>query len=243
MLKPYFSLVLPLYNEGPILEKSIRKIYQILQTINKPWEVIFVEDKSTDDTLKTIKRLLPNLKNSKLIQHKKNQGRGKTVRDGIISAKGDIVGFIDIDLEVSEKYIPIFIQEIEKGNDAIIGNRFYKRDFTAITRLLSSQGYKLLVHSLFKLPISDTETGYKFFKRKRILPVLKKTKNRCWFWDTEICVRAYMKSLKIKQVPVLFTRKASKHSTVRLIPDILTYLISLYNFRREISRNIANKNV
>lgn len=241
MSKPYLSLILPLYNEGATLEQSLKTTYQSLQKIKKPWEVILVEDKSTDKTLETIQRLLPGLKNTKLISHTKNQGRGKTVSDGIKAAKGTYCGFLDIDLEVSSDYIPLFIRELEKGFDIVVGKRFYEKNLKAVTRVLTSIGYKIIVHSLLNLPIDDTEAGYKFFKREKILLVLSKIQDKGWFWDTEICARAYWASLKLSQIPVLFIRRPEKKSTVRLIPDTFSYLKSIYNFRKQVPKRFTAK--
>lgn len=229
----YFSLILPIYNEGPILEENIGLIVKQLSKIKKNWEIIFVEDKSTDGSDKLLKRLLPQLKNSKTIFHSKNQGRGQAVKDGILSAKGDICGFLDIDLEVSEKYIPEFIKKIESGFDLVVAKREYQ-DGKALQRVIASKGYKLLVRSLLKLPLSDTESGYKFFNRKKILPVLKQTQDKGWFWDTEICALAVLNNLKLGDIPVLFIRKTHKQSTVRLIPDTIDYLKKILEFRRKI---------
>lgn len=234
MSKSYISLILALYNEGPTLQQSLKTIYKSLQGIKKSWEVILVEDKSTDDTLVTVKKLLPYLKNTKLINHKENQGRGKTVSDGIKAARGTYCGFLDVDLEVSSDYIPLFIKELEKGFDIAVGKRFYEKNLTAVTRILSSVGYKIIVHSLLNLPIDDTEAGYKFFRREKILPVLSKITEKGWFWDTEICARAYWAGLKISQIPVLFIRRIDKKSTVRLIPDTWDYLIKIYKFRKHV---------
>lgn len=234
MSKPYISLILALYNEGPTLKQSLQTIYKSLYKIKGSWEVILVEDKSNDDTLVKVQKLLPNLKNTKLIVHKENEGRGKTVSDGILAAKGIYCGFLDVDLEVSSDYIPLFIQELEKGFDVVVGNRFYEKNLAAITRVLSSKGYKLIVHSLLNLPIDDTETGYKFFRRGKILPVLAKVKDKGWFWDTEICARAYWTGLKISQIPVLFIRNTNKKSTVKLIPDTWDYMKNIYRFRSQV---------
>ncbi len=237
MSKPYLSLVLALYNEGPTLEHSLKSIYQSLNSTKKSWEVILVEDKSTDNTLERIQKLLPNLKNTKLITHQENQGRGRTVSDGIKAAKGIYSGFLDVDLEVSSEYIPLFIKELEKGFDMVVANRFYEKNFRAITRVVSSVGYKIIVNTLLHLPINDTEAGYKFFKTNKILPVLSKITEKGWFWDTEICARAYWTGLKLSQIPVLFVRNTNKKSTVRLIPDTLDYLIKIYQFRMKNSDN------
>ena len=193
-----------------------------------------IEDQSTDETLLKIQKLLPNLPNTRLIQHQKNQGRGKSVSDGIKAAKGIYCGFLDVDLEVSANYIPLFVKELEKGADCVIGKRFYEKNFAALTRVLASVGYKFIVHSLLKLPIDDTEAGYKFFDTQKILPVLKKIQATGWFWDTEICARAYWAGLKINQIPVLFIRRTDKKSTVRLIPDTWDYLKKIYQFKTQV---------
>ena len=234
MSKPYFSLVLALYNEGLSLAQSLKMIYNSLNKIKKEWEVILVEDKSTDDTLIRIQKLLPSLRNTKLIAHKENQGRGRSVSDGILAAKGTYCGFLDVDLEVSSDYIPLFIKELEKGFDLVVGKRFYEKNLTAATRVLTSIGYKLIVHSLLKLPIDDTEAGYKFFRREKILPILSKITEKGWFWDTEICAKSFWAGLKISQIPVLFIRRVDKKSTVRLIPDTWDYLIKIYKFKSQI---------
>lgn len=236
MSKPYFSLILALYNEGSTLKQSLKSVYQTLQKIKKPWEVILVEDKSTDNTLKTIRELLPYLKNTKLITHSKNQGRGRTVSDGIRAAESQYCGFLDVDLEVAANYIPLFINELEKGVDVVIGKRFYEKNLSAVTRVLTSIGYKLMIRYLLKLPIDDTEAGYKFFRREKILPILSKITEKGWFWDTEICARSSWAGLKTSQIPVLFIRRPEKKSTVRLIPDTLDYLKKIYLFRKQIPR-------
>lgn len=231
--KVHFSLILPIYNEGPILEENIQKIIKQLNKLKQSWEIIFVEDKSTDGSEKILKKLLPKLKNSKATFHSKNQGRGQTVKDGILSAKGKICGFLDIDLEVSEKYIPEFIKKVESGFDLVVAKREYQ-DSKSLQRVIASKGYKLLVKSLLKLPLSDTESGYKFFNRQKILPVLKQTHDKGWFWDTEICALAALNNLKLADIPVLFIRKTYKQSTVRLIPDTIDYLKKILAFRRKI---------
>ena len=231
------SIILACYNEGPTLEDSVRRIIAACQKLRKGWEIIFVEDKSTDETGETVKSLERKIKNSKTIFHKKNMGRGKSVTDGIIAARGDICGYLDVDLEVSEKYIPLFVREIEKGFDMAVGRRFYEKGLASLTRFLASKIYAFLVNNLLKVPVSDTEAGYKFFKRSKILPVLLRVGDNHWFWDTEICARAHLSDLSISEIPVLFTRRTDKKSTVRLVPDTIDYLLAIIRFRNQIGRD------
>lgn len=234
MQKIELSLILPIYNEGPTLAKSIDSVFRVLEKLKISFEIIFVEDKSVDDSLKVIEKVSMGKKNIRIIYHQKNQGRGQSVKDGIFEARGDICGFMDVDCEISPSYIPIFIEEIKKGYDFVVGKRFYDKTFGSISRAASSVIYALIVKLFLKIPIEDTEAGFKFFDRKRILPVIKKTKNKGWFWDTEICARAHFDGLKISQVPVIFRKRADKKSTVRIFSDSLNYLIAIYKFSKEL---------
>lgn len=233
MSKVDLSIIIACYNEGPTFERSVFKIVSVLKTLKSRWEIIFVEDKSTDDTSRKVQILAKQFKNSKAIFHKTNMGRGRTVADGINLSRGKICGYLDVDLEVSVDYIPIFVDEIEKGFDMVVGRRFYEASAKSILRFLASKFYAIIVRFLLKLPIEDTECGYKFFRRLKILHILKKTRDPGWFWDTEICARAYHAGLKISQVPVLFVRRSDKKSTVKLIPDTWNYLIKITKFRSQ----------
>ena len=236
MAKIDVSLILACYNEGPTFRDSVNKIMAQLKRLDCQWEVIFVEDKSIDSTKASVEKFAREIKNAKAIYHSRNMGRGKSITDGFKEARGEIYGFLDVDLEVSADYIPIFIAEIEKGADMAIGKRFYEGGLKSFSRVVASKAYSLLVGTVLGVPLEDTEAGYKFFRSTKILPILAKTKNSGWFWDTEVCARAYFANLKIIEVPVLFKRMLDKKSTVRLVPDSFNYLKQLIAFRTEILR-------
>jgi len=236
MNRPYVSLIIPCFNEGAIFENSVEKIINVLEKINHDWEIIFVDDKSEDDTKKKVERFVKNSKNIKAIYHKNNQGRGKAVTNGIGIAKGEICGYIDVDLEVSENYIPLFVQEIKKGDDLVVGRRFYESTIKSIIRVIISKVYALAINRILNLPLGDTEAGYKFFNRKNILPVLSKVKSVHWFWDTEICAQAYWQGLNISEIPVIYQRRNEKKSTVKLIPDIIDYIKNIYRLKSQVPK-------
>jgi len=232
MIKKDFSLIVPCYNEGPTFETSVSKIIRELNSIKKKWEIVFVEDKSTDATKESISKIINVNKNCKAIFHKKNLGRGAAVMDGILVSRAPICGFIDVDCEISEKYISIFLKEITAKNcDMVVAKRFYENSLASIIRFIASKVYSFIAHMVLPLPIYDTEAGYKFFKSAKIKPILKTVKDKRWFWDTEVCARAYWAGLKISEVPVLFIRRKDKKSTVRVIPDSIEYLKKLVAFR------------
>ena len=226
------SLILACYNEAEIFNDSVKRIINTLNQTDYTWEIIFVEDKSQDNTVALIKQALKTYKRQNLsaIYHQRNLGRGQTVVDGFKKAQGKLVGFIDIDLEIGEWYLPNFFSVLEKDIDVVSAWRIYDFKLWALPRWLGSKGYVWIRKLLLGLPFQDTEGGYKFFKRAKLLPLLKKVKHQGWFFDTEIMALCHKYHLKVKEIPVAFIRRSEKTSTVKLIPDTLDYLSNLAIF-------------
>ena len=101
MKKPDYSLIIACYNEGSTFEESLNKISTQVKKMKGVWEIIFVEDRSTDNTKAIVEKFIRENKNAKAIYHNRNLGRGKSVTDGIIASRGDICGYIDADFEIS----------------------------------------------------------------------------------------------------------------------------------------------
>jgi hypothetical protein len=174
------------------------------------------------------------------IAHGQNVGRGGTVTDGILAARGRIVGYFDIDLEVQALYILPCLLAIDAGYDVATAHRVYKFYWRSLDRYVLSKGYRWLMRKLLHLPLQDTETGFKFFRRDAIMPVLQQTEDRGWFWDTEIMARAYHAGLRIIEIPALFVRRFDKQSSLNPLRDSLEYLVKLWRFRPTVTR-LRNK--
>jgi glycosyltransferase involved in cell wall biosynthesis len=233
---PDLSLILPCYNEELIFWENVREILATLRLSRLTYEVVFVDDVSRDRTREFIARICKNNPGCRALYHKRNTGRGRTVMDGIRASKGKVVGYIDIDLEVSPVYVPNIASYILRGKaDVVIGKRVYRTTLASLTREILSQGYRVLADSMVQTGRLDTESGYKFFHRDKILPILNKTKHPHWFWDTEVVVLAKRAGLRIAEVPVLFLRRFDKKSSVRVARDSWDYLVSLWQFRRRLT--------
>jgi glycosyltransferase AglD len=229
------SLILPCYNEVPVFPESIKWITRILDLAKITYEIILVDDVSRDQTSTLIKRYISTHKQIKAIYHTVNTGRGQAVMDGIKIARGTVVGYIDIDCEVSPVYIPEITQKILNHEaDVIIGKRIYRTSFGSLFREILSIGYQKLSDLLIGTGGIDTESGYKFFNRGKILPVLPKTRDPHWFWDTEIMVFAKRMKLVILEQPVLFLRRSDKQSSVRVWHDILSYCTNLWSLHNRL---------
>ncbi len=97
-----------------------------------------------------------------------------------------------------------------------------------------SRGYSYLVRRLLKLPFRDTETGYKFFRREKLVSVLDEVADRGWFWDTEFMARAARHGLRVVEIPGAYIRRWDKTSTVRGMRDSLAYFRQLLQFRGQL---------
>ena len=228
-----FTLVIACYNEEPILESSVGETFRVLDALRWTSEVVFVDDHSRDRTAEIIERIVaahPDRAIS-VIRHPQNVVRGGTVTDGIRAARGRYVGFIYIDLEVHAMYLLPCLLALEQGADVATALRIYRFHWRSLDRYILSRGYRWLSSHVIPPTLQDTETGFKLFNRERILPVLEACRDRGWFWDTEVMVRAHYAGLQIREIPVLFLRRFDKQSSVRPVRDTIDYLQKLWRFR------------
>jgi glycosyltransferase involved in cell wall biosynthesis len=231
---PEISVVIACYMEEGHLEDSIEQLTATLEEIGKSYELIFIEDKSTDKTADVIKRLVDGHPHRRAVYHDKNVGRGGTVTEGFLLAKGRIVGFLDIDLEVHCRFLPSVLDALEAGADGATAYRHYAVGWrpTALIRHFLSSGYRWLFGRIFDMPFRDPETGFKFFVTEKIVAVAKRTKDVGWFWDSEIMILSHQAGLKLVEVPCRFERRADKASTVRVCHDVCAYLVAIWKFRK-----------
>ena len=238
---PHLSLVLACYNEAEHLRASFAEIRETLERTGRPFEVIFVDDVSRDGTRAILEEIVaahPRL-DLRLILHDTNRGRGATVTDGFRAARGEIAGYLDVDLEVHCRYIPSLVQAIEKGADVATVQRIYALQLPSLDRYFMSRGYSFLVRHLLGVHVRDTETGFKFFRREAVLPLLDEIEDGGWFWDTEFMVRATRRGLRVVEVPGAYIRREDKASTVRGLRDSARYFRALLRFRRRLRAGAA----
>ena len=234
---PYLSLVLACYNEAEHLEASFAEIRETLEQTSWPFEVIFVDDVSRDRTREILREIVashPSL-DLKVILHEQNRGRGATVTDGFRAARGVVAGYLDVDLEAHARYVPSLVRAIEQGADIATVRRIYALQVRALDRYFMSRGYSFLVRRMLGLPFHDTETGYKFFRRERVLPLLDEVEDGGWFWDAVSMARAARRGLQVAEIPGAYVRREDKTSTVSGVRDSVRYFRQLLRFRRKLA--------
>jgi len=231
------SIVVACYHEAGHIRDSLPALERVLAASGRRYELIVIDDASTDNTPEMLRRMLDGRNDVVLRFHEKNQGRGATVREGLALARGEIAGYLDIDLEVGPWYILPALDVIERHQaDVVVAQRVYKLHAhpVVLLRHVLSIGFRMLSHAMIRLPIRDSEAGFKFFRRETILPVLEECRDDHWFWDTEVVYLAHRKGLKVMEFPCLFIRRPEKASTVNVLRDILRHFSGLLRlwFRR-----------
>ncbi len=234
MANPQLSIVLACYNEVSHLEKSFSRLKDILSYANFTYEVIFIDDKSTDNTRHIIDNVIKKhpYMQMKCIVHDENTGRGRAVTDGFKAAEADAVGYIDVDLEIDAVYIYSFYHAIKQGYDAAFGERVSRLSLHLIPRIFTGRSYNMLMRTFIDLPLHDTESGIKFFNRQKLMAIIDSVEDPHWFWDTEICARMYKAGYMIKEIPCIYARNRNKKSTVKLLYDSIYYFKKLVKFRK-----------
>jgi hypothetical protein len=230
------SLVITCYREEGHLTESLDEIRRVLDTTSLRYEIILVDDASDDATPDLIRQYIDRHPDCILRAafHTENQGRGAAVQDGFLMAQGCFVGFLDVDLEIAASYLPSALAPLIAGKaDMVLADRQYAFQPRTIARFVATKGYRMLAHLLLRTPSLDTEAGFKFFRRDRIMPLLPQIRDRRWFWDTEVTVRSYDAGLRIHSVPVLFRRRPEKQSTVNLFRDSMRSFSALLRFSAE----------
>lgn len=231
---PDLSLVLACYNEAEHLSDSVARLLALCDLLRLRYEVIFVDDGSTDGTRELLHRIREKYATHDIAIHfnERNVGRGATVTCGLGLARSPIAGFLDIDLEVDAVYVSAFYLAVAAGADMAIARRVYKLSVASLPRYLMTWGYIVLRRRLLHLALEDTEAGFKFFRMAAIRPLLKECEDAGWFWDTEIVTRAHDAGLAIVELTCLFSRRRDKTSTVRPFRDSYRHFRALLTFLR-----------
>jgi glycosyltransferase involved in cell wall biosynthesis len=212
MGKIKLSVVVPAYNEEPNLRRGVLSgLAEYLKDQDYAWEVLVVDDGSTDSTAKFAERFVKKHKGFKVMKEP-HRGKGGTVIAGMLKAKGEIVLFTDMDQATPIDQIEKFFPKFDKGYDIVIGSRA-GREGAPLIRKIMAYGFSLLRNLLLRLPFKDTQCGFKAFKSNAAKDIFKKLKvfsekskeqgaSVTAGFDLEILYIARKLGLKVAEIPV-----------------------------------------
>jgi len=227
------SLVLPCYHEGPRFIFQVRALGEWLAKQSWRSHLLLVEDGGQDDTRQRMDSLPDTIQGVPIqkVYRPENGGRGAAVRDGFRRATGAYCGFIDVDMEVDFRWLTPAIHRLKQGVDGVVGHRSYSLGDPRPDRVLYSLLYRKVARQSLRLPVADSECGFKLFRRDRIIPVIEQTIDCGWFFDTELVYRAAKAGLWLENLRVKYQRDPEKRSTVLPFRDGSRSLRALIHLR------------
>lgn len=209
MTEPLVSVVIPAFNEAALVERCVSETVATLTGLGFRHEVIVVDDGSGDGTAELARACADRFPNVRVIGHQVNLGKGSALIRGGLAAIGDLVLFLDADLEVHPRQLRLLWSEMEEtGADVVIGSKLHPRsqiDYPTDRRILS-RGYYALVRTLFRLPVRDTQTGLKLYRRRVLARALPRLVIKRYAHDLELLVNVHRLGYSIAEAPVVVTR-------------------------------------
>jgi glycosyltransferase involved in cell wall biosynthesis len=211
MNKIKLSISAPLYNESKNCVAGIKDMLKQLNKEVKSFELILVNNGSTDDTGKIIEKIKSKHKNIVTVHLKTNQGYGGGIIAGLKKSKGEYVGNTILDGQIDGKdLVRVFNNMIKEKAD--IGKSVRVKRHDGIKRKIFTIGYESVINILFLTNIRDIN-GYPKIMKRQIFNKLN-IQNKNWFIDTEIMLKAKKRKLKISQTPVIFRKRQGGTSHV-----------------------------
>jgi len=195
---PELSVFFPFWNE----EKNVRKVVEdaipIVKEVANEWEILIIDDGSSDKTYEIGKELARENRNVKVIAHSPNRGYGAALREGFSNAKYKYVVFTDGDRQFNFSEVSKYIDKI-RGADIVIGYRKKRQD--NMTRHILMNLLKIWDFIFFRFYFRDIDCGFKMFKKSALEEIMPLRSEGAMI-TTEILAKAKKKNLKISEVEV-----------------------------------------
>jgi glycosyltransferase involved in cell wall biosynthesis len=203
--KKLVDILLPVYNEQHVLEKSVTTLRKFLRdnVDDFDWIITIGDNASTDKTLEVAQDLEKRFDDVRVF-HLGQKGRGRMVKYAWNKSEADILTYMDIDLSTDLKSFPPMVRAIMEGYDVAIGSRQYKgaevdRGFK---REAISRGYIWILKILLRFPFTDAQCGFKAVSKKLVNDLFDRIEDDEWFFDTELLHLAHRNGYKVKELPV-----------------------------------------
>src|ERR1700728_3794479 len=201
-----YSIVIPAYNEGARLRATLEKVLAYVRQQGWDAEVIVVNDGSRDNTAEIVREFSEKDSLVRLVENPGNRGKGYSVRNGMLKARGEVVVFSDADLSSPIEEMPKLLDALARGADIAIGSRWLKAELQtqrqSLHRQLFGRVFNLLLRIILGLRVKDTQCGFKAFTRQAAQTILPLQRIERWGFDPEILFVARKFGFRVEEVPV-----------------------------------------
>jgi undecaprenyl-phosphate 4-deoxy-4-formamido-L-arabinose transferase len=167
--RPFVSLVIPVYNEEATIAEVHRRSAEALEADGRPYEIVFVDDGSTDATWAALEAIHEADPRVRAVRFKRNFGQHPAMHAGIVRSRGEVVVTMDADLQTSPADIGRLVAAVERGSDVASGRRTGREDGWG--RMLPSKLVNRMLRSFTKADISDFGCAFNAYRREVLLPM------------------------------------------------------------------------
>jgi len=220
------SVFFPTYNEESMIRATVEDARKVLLRVADRWEIIIVNDGSSDRTGEIAQKLSDRDKRIRVINHAPNRGYGAALKSGFYHSQYSWIAFTDSDGQFDFSEITNFVRkQRETGADLVIG--YYKKRRVSFFKILTSRLWELVVFLLFGLKARDIDCGFKLVSRKVIEKIPKLESERGAFISSEFLIKARKSGFKIVEIPVTHYPRTKGAGTGRKLNVIIKSFVDL----------------
>jgi glycosyltransferase involved in cell wall biosynthesis len=223
MVQVDLSFVVPAFNEEASIETALSGLDEIVKSRNLPYEIVVVDDGSSDDTLHKAQSYASRNGHVKVITYSTNLGKGYAVKKGFIEANGQIVVFVDSDMDIDLATILNYVDALKDG-DIVIPTKWHPDSHIKMpmNRKILSHGFNFFVRSFIGAKLKDTQVGLKVMRKKEFNNIFPRLCVKRYAFDVELLAVANLYGLKIVEMPTKLRIEGSIN-----IKEILTMFVDL----------------
>lgn len=217
---PRYSIVIPAYNEAERIASTLQRVLNYGGEQGWSLELIVVDDGSSDSTTDIVREYGRKSSGVQLLQNPGNRGKGYSVRNGMLHAKGEVMLFSDADLSSPIEEAEKLFAAVENGADLAIGSRWLRTELQTrrqpMHRQLFGRIFNLLLRIVLGLSFKDTQCGFKAFSRRSAEVLFPLQQIERWGFDPELLFLAQRLGFKVVEVPVAWAhREGTRISPLR----------------------------
>jgi dolichyl-phosphate beta-glucosyltransferase len=233
MIENSISVIIPAYNEESRIQPTIERTHSYIKEKFREFEIIVVDDGSTDNTVSVVEGLGRIRDNIGLIHYPENSGKGYAIKTGVLASRGDFLLTCDADQSTPAEELEKLLPFLQKGFDIAIGSRGLRESDIVVRqpwyRERMGKTFNMLVRTLVIRGFRDTQCGFKLFRGDVARKLFSKSLISGFSFDVEILFLAKKEGFRIKEVPVKWLN--SPNSRVRIFRDSLKMFIELFKIR------------
>ncbi len=243
MPRPWLSVVVPAYNEAPSIRAAAEAMRDKLDALDRPWELIVVDNASPDGTAAQLAPLAESDERIRVLVNDANRGKGYSVRRGMLAASGELRLHCDADCAPSFVSLPKLLEAIEHA-DVVVGSRLasgarlHRRQ--PLRRRIVGRSFVLLCRAVLREPTTDLFCGFKLWRETAATAVYQRAQLDGWTFDAETLALARALGFRLREVGVEWSdREGSRLSMLRvLVPVVRELAAARRHVRREVARAV-----